>query len=210
GVTCYFFSIEHLLLADAATLNKLAPFVAAVLAALVLRERLRVGLVGALVVAFAGTLLVVKPRFDIEMLPFGVALASALFAGAAYTVLRYLGSKEEPETIILWFSAITVLCLGPLSLASVSTWSLATVLLLLAIGLTAALGQFALTFAYRYGPASEVSLFGYATIVFSALLGWAFWAEVPDAASLIGGMMIIGAGGWLVFSGTLRNGTPSI
>lgn len=206
GVSCYFYAIDNLLLADAVSLNKLAPFVAAVLAALLLREKLGGGVVGALVVAFAGTLLVVKPRFDLEMLPFVVALGSAFFAGSAYTALRYLGSKEEPETIILWFSAITVVCLAPMSLASASMWSVRSVLLLAAIGLSAAVGQFGLTFAYRYGPAAEVSLLGYATIVFSATIGWIFWAERPDLASLIGGALIIGAGSWLVFSGPSRFG----
>jgi drug/metabolite transporter (DMT)-like permease len=209
GVTCYFYAIDNLLLADAATLNKVAPFVASILAAFVLRERLQRGVVGALIVAFIGTLLVVKPRFDVEMFPFVVALGSAFFAGSAYTVLRYLGARERPETIVLWFSAITVLGLGPISAASASSWTVQSAALLLCIGLAAALGQFALTSAYRFGPAAEVSLFGYATIVFSACLGWVFWSEVPDLWSFVGGVLIIGAGGWLIILAPPRPAMPS-
>jgi len=193
GVACYFWAIDHLLLADAAMLNKLSPFVVTVLAAVFLGERIskRVGL--ALVVAFLGGLLVIKPRFDLTVLPALAALASAFFAGAAYAVVRHLRRLEPPEIIVLWFSAVTVLCLLPVA-PGLGALSQTELLFMIGIGVSAAGGQYGLTLAYRHARAAEISILSYSTVVFSALLGLLLWAEVPDTLSLLGGALILGAG----------------
>jgi drug/metabolite transporter (DMT)-like permease len=145
----------------------------------------------ALTVAFLGGLLVLKPRFDLTILPALAALASAFFAGAAYTVVRHLRTLEPPEVIILWFSALTTLSLLPVApgLARLSPWEAAA---MVGVGVGAAGGQFGLTVAFRHAPAGEVSVYSYTIIVFSAVLGLLLFAEVPDATSLIGGALILG------------------
>jgi len=52
--------------------------------------------------------------------------------------------------------------------------------------------------AYRWAPATEVALYGYSRIIFSALLGLFLWAEIPDLASVAGGLLIL-AGGFVAF-----------
>jgi drug/metabolite transporter (DMT)-like permease len=199
GVTCYFYAIDHLILADAAMLNKLSPFFVAVFALLFLGEKPPKAVVLAMVVAFGGGLLVIKPRFDLGILPALVGLASAVFAGGAYTVVRSLRSREAPETIVFYFSLVTVVALSPFIVGRLYVPSWREAVLLLGIGGGAAIGQFGLTLAYRYAPAAGVSIYGYTTIVFSAMLGLAIWGEVPDVLSVAGGVLII-AGGALAFA----------
>ena len=95
GVTCYFYAIDNLVLADAAMLTKLSPFFVAVFALLFLREVPSRMVVVAMVVAFAGGLLVIKPRFDLSVVPALVGLASSIFAGGAYTTVRSLSSSAS-------------------------------------------------------------------------------------------------------------------
>ncbi len=64
-------------------------------------------------------------------------------------------------------------------------------LLLVGIGLTAAMGQFGLTYAYTYAPASEVSVYNYTIIVSGLIAGYILFGEIPDVFSFIGGTIII-------------------
>lgn len=201
GVSCYFYSINHLLLADAAMLNKLSPFVVALLALVLLKEVPGKYTVLALVIAFLGGLLVLKPRFDLSVIPALVGLASAVFAGSAYAAVRFLRGREAPETIIFHFSVVTAIVLTPISLMHFKMPGLVELMLMTAIGITAAAGQFGLTMAYHHAPAAEVSLYTYTTILFSAIFGYFLWSEVPDVLSLIGGLMIIGGGVLVLVAG---------
>lgn len=193
GVSCYFWSIDHLLLADAAMLNKLSPFVVLVLAWIVLGERPGRATLVALGLALAGALLVIKPRLDLSVLPALVGLASALFAGSAYTVVRALRARETPETIIFVFSLVTVVVLLPAVALDFAVPPARAWPPLLGIGFAAAGGQLGLTHALRHAPAAEVALYSYGTIVLSALLGYLVWHEVPDGWSALGGGLILAA-----------------
>ena len=63
--------------------------------------------------------------------------------------------------------------------------------MLLLTGLTAAGGQFSITAAYSHAPAKEVSVFDYSQIIFSAILGYFLFAQVPDWLSVVGYFVII-------------------
>ncbi len=191
GVLCYFYAIDHLLLADAALLNKLSPFFALAAAWIFLAERPGRSTLVALGVAFGGAILVIKPRLDLTVIPALVGLASALFAGSAYTVVRSLREKEPPETIVFVFSLVTVVLLLPPVVAGFMMPRPIDLLWILGIGLSAAAGQFGLTHAFRHGPAAEVALYSYTTIVFSALAGLVIFDEWPDALSIAGGMLVL-------------------
>jgi drug/metabolite transporter (DMT)-like permease len=212
GVVCYFYAIDHLLLADAAMLAKLSPFFVAVFASVFLGERLCPRIVIALVLGFAGGLLVIKPQFDLEILPALIGAASAVFAGGAYVLLRHLRNLEPPETVVFHFSLVTVVGLLPVVVPGFRAPSLTELLWLLGIGLFAALGQLTLTAAYRHAPAGPTSLLGYTTIIFAALFGWLIWGEIPDSLSFAGGLLIL-TGGAMAFSRTASppssNGGPA-
>jgi drug/metabolite transporter (DMT)-like permease len=194
GVTAYFWTIDHLLLADAAMLNKLSPFFVTLFAAAFLAEPIRRPVAAALILAFCGALLVIKPRFDLSVVPAMVGLLSAAAAGGAYAVVRALRSREQPQTIIFVFSLVTVVGLLPAALAASHRPTIAEILMMLAIGLFAAGGQFGLTAAFRHAPASEVALYSYTTVVFSAIIGLLVWSEIPDHWSVAGGCAILVAG----------------
>jgi len=199
GVVCFFWAIDHLLLADATMLAKLSPFFVAIFAAVFLHEHLTIRVAVALVLGFAGGLLVIKPSFALTVLPALIGAASAVFAGGAYVLLRFLRNREAPETIVLHFSLVSVVGLLPFVLQNFSRPTLTECMWLLGIGLSAAVGQLTLTASYRHGPAGQVALAGYANIIFSALFGWLWWTEVPDLLSIAGGLLII-AGGVVAFA----------
>ncbi len=115
-------------------------------------------------------------------------------------------TANRPRPSSSHFSVVSVVGVLPFVLPDFNRPTGAEWIWLLGIGLSAAAGQLSLTASFRHGPAGPVALLGYATIVFSALFGWLLWAEVPDALSAAGGLLIL-AGGFVAFAPTK---TPSL
>jgi len=191
GVVLYFYAIDNMYLADSSMLNKLSPFVVTLLAKFFLKEKIQKFQIPLLFIVFFASLLIIKPEFDLSIMPALAGLGSAIAAGSAYTVIRYLGPREKPATIVFIFSLISVVgMLIPTSIVFVMP-TYEELMYLIGTGVFAAGGQFALTYAYRFAPASELAIYNYAHILFSAIVGYIFWSEISDVWSLTGGSIII-------------------
>lgn len=196
GVLLYFLALEKLHLADASLLNKTSPFFATIFAVIFLKEQLSAAMVPALLAAFLGALLIIKPSFDGTMLPALAGLGSGLFAGIAYVLVRSLKGRESPNRIILIFSLVSCLGTLPFLLANPPQPTSKEWLALIGTGIFGAGGQYGLTYAYHQARASRISIFSYMHVLFALIIGFAFWGERPDLASIGGGVLIIGAAVW--------------
>ena len=201
GVFLYFYSLSSLHLADASMLNKLSPFFVTLFSVLFLKEKLKRYQIPALLAAFLGTLLVIKPQWNLEMLPALAGFCAAIVAGGAYTLINALKGREHPNTVIFWFSGVSTLGLLPFSLSSWVNPNLFELASLLGTGVFAAGGQYFLTRAYQLAPAAEISIYNYSHILFSILMGLIFFAELPDALSCLGAVIIIGVALFLYLAG---------
>lgn len=193
GMVLFFYAIDNLVLSDADMLNKLSPFLLIIFSAIFLKERARVYQVVSIIIAFLGTLLIIKPAFSIDFIPYLAGLGSAIFAAGAYTLLRVLGEKEKFYTIVFYFSFFTTVTLLPFTIAFYEPMSPTQWIYLLSAGAFATLGQFGLTVAYKFAPAREISIFFYSTVVYSALISIFLFGQVPDVLSILGYITIFGA-----------------
>lgn len=188
GVLCNFYAVDHLVLSDASMLNKMSPFFAIILSLMFLKEKVNLVQGLAVVIAFVGSLFIIKPTFsNMELIPSLIGLLGGFGAGAAYTAVRFLGQRgEKGSFIVFFFSAFSCLVTLPFLIfqyAPMELWQIGTLLL---AGLAAAGGQFAITAAYSYAPAKEISVFDYSQVVFSAILGFFLFGQIPDAFSILG------------------------
>lgn len=191
GVVLNFYAIANLTLADSSMLGKLSPIFVTIMACIFLKEKIDSKQILSIIITFLGALLVIKPEFSLEMLPSLAGILSAAASGVAYTLLRYLKDKESPDTIIFYFSLISVVFTAPFALAEYVQPTFIQLGLLLATGVFASVGQFGITYAYKFAKATEVSIYNYSAIVFGIILGFIFFGEIPDTLSLIGGAIII-------------------
>ena len=191
GVVLNFYAIANLTLADSSMLGKLSPIFVTIMACIFLKEKIDNKQILSIIITFLGALLVIKPEFSLEMLPSLSGIMSAASAGVAYTLLRYLKDKESPDTIIFYFSLISVVFTAPFALAEYVQPIFTQLGLLLATGVFASVGQFGITYAYKFAKATEVSIYNYSAIVFGIILGFIFFGEIPDTLSLLGGAIII-------------------
>lgn len=191
GVVLNFYAIANLTLADSSMLGKLSPIFVTIMACIFLKEKIDSKQILSIIITFLGALLVIKPEFSLEMLPSLAGILSAAASGVAYTLLRYLKDKESPDTIIFYFSLISVVFTAPFALAEYVQPTFTQLGLLLATGVFASVGQFGITYAYKFAKATEVSIYNYSAIVFGIILGFIFFREIPDTLSLLGGVIII-------------------
>lgn len=201
GILCNFYAIDHLVLSDASMLNKLSPFFVIIFSYLFLKEKVTAPQAISVIVAFIGSLFIIKPAFsNVNFFAAMIGMFGGLSAGAAYTCVRYLGIRGEKKSfIIFFFSGFSCLVTLPFLLFDYHPMTGAQLLCLLGAGLAAAGGQFGITYAYTYAPAKEISVYDYSIVIFSAILGFIFFQQIPDFWSFIGYLIICGIAVWSFF-----------
>ena len=193
----YFYCIGHLPLATAVTLNYTSPLFLAVITTLLLREPLHGPLVAAVLVSFTGVLMLLEPSVREDQLFEGaLGLGSGLLAAFAYANVKRLGASGEPSwRVVFYFTALsTVIAALAMAVTGVHALGWHNAWIVLGIGATATIGQFAMTRAYHTGNTLVVGALSFSTVVFSALLGWMLWNETPAAAGWAGIGLIVAGG----------------
>ena len=195
GIWANFYAIDKLVLSNATILNQLSPFFVIIFSYLFLKEKIKPIHIISILLAFSGVLFIVKPSFTMSatLIASLIGLSSALFAGGAYTCVRYLSPREKSYTIVFFFSFFSIIATIPFMVFDFVIPSVGQILILLLAGVFASIAQFALTIAYKYAPAKEISIYTYTQVIFTAILGFVIWNTVPDNYSVFGYFIIIAA-----------------
>ena len=196
GLVLNFYAISHISLADSSIIQKLSPFIIIILSYIFFKEEMTKFQVFAIIIAFIGITLIIKPSGN-NIISMGAlaALLGALCAGIAYTCVRYLGTHNiSGEFIIFFFSSLSSLMLLPYLILDYRTMTYYQLLMLLLAGISATIGQYGVTFAYKYAAAKNISVFDYSQVLFSGIFGYMFFGEFPDFQSLIGYIIVISVG----------------
>ncbi len=193
GIFGNFYAIDHLILADASILNKMSPFYTIIFCFFLLKEKIRIVPLFAIITAFLGAILVAKPSFDFsKTLPSLAGLAGGFGAGLAYACVRKLGKQKcSGKIVILFFSTFSTLIAVPFMIFNFTPMSKIQTIYLLLAGIAAAVGQFTITAAYYHAPAAKISIFDFCQIIFSASLGFFVLGQKPDILSILGYTIIL-------------------
>ena len=196
GLVFNFYAISHISLADSTIIQKLSPFVIIILSYFFFKERMTRFQFVAIVIAFIGVGFIVKPT-GAGLISMGAlaALLGAFCSGIAYTCVRYLGTHNvSGEFIIFFFSSLSTILLLPYLIFDYRTMTMYQLSMLILAGASATIGQYGVTFAYKYAAAKNISVFDYSQVLFSGILGFIFFNELPDLQSLIGYIIVISVG----------------
>ncbi len=195
GMALNFGGVLLLPLAEATVMNFTAPIWAVVLAMLLLGEKIGRWRWAAVVLGFAGILVIAQPGSGAIPL-FGalVALGGAFMIALISIQIADLNRTDRPVTIVFWFACFTTPLMA-LALPFTATphngeeWAL-----LLGIGLTGVAGQLLLTAALRFGPVASVIVMDYSALFWATLYGWLLFATLPPASTWLGAPLIVAAG----------------
>lgn len=193
GIIFNFYAIDKLVLSDANMLNKLSPFLVIIFSALFLKEKINSRQMISIITAFIGALFIIRPEFNMSVVPAIIGVLGAVCAAAAYTCLRFLGGKENHYTIVFYFSTFSLIVIAPFMIAVYEPMKLIQLVYLICAGIFATIGQFGITLAYKYAPSKEISIFDYSNIIFSAIISFVLFGVLPDYISILGYIIIFGA-----------------
>lgn len=209
GMFSGFVALSYLPLTDSVAIGYAAPLITVVLAAVVLKETVRVYRWTAVVIGFAGVLIMLTPHLNASSIARGlsggpaVGVVFALFAAfctAGATIqVRRLTKTEKTGAIVLYFSLLST-CLGLATI--VLGWRLpgpGDFGLLVLTGIFGGIGQILLTQGYRYGDASLLAPFEYTTMIWALFTGWFIFGQLPQAAVIVGGVIVSAAGVFVVW-----------
>lgn len=193
GILCNFYAVDHLILSDATMLNKMSPFFTLIFSMIFLKEKLPFKTLMIVLGAFIGSLFVIKPTFqNADLVSSLIGFLGGLGAGAAYTCVRALGEKGiSGPVVVLFFSAFSCLVTLPYLIFNYHPMTMQQFVILLLAGLAAAGGQFSITAAYKAAPAKDISVYDYSQVIFTAIIGWVIFSQIPDALSFTGYAIII-------------------
>lgn len=190
----YFYTLAKIPLIDAIILVNLTPVFVIILAAVFLKEKLPRRTLQLLPLVFLGAVFTIKPfhfsTYSADAL-FGVL--SAVLAGGAAIAICYLTKTHHTYEIIFYFMAAATLVAVPMMWNNFVVPNGIELFYLACIGVVSLIGQVFLTKAFTHENAVVVEVVRYIGIVYNAVWGFLFWAEVPDRLTILGGLCIIGA-----------------
>jgi drug/metabolite transporter (DMT)-like permease len=194
-IASFVLAVRESSLASTYSIFMCAPLLVAALSARLLKERVAGAQWGAIAVGLAGVLLMLRPGQG-QWAATGAlwALVAVLTYAAAVMTLRLLSRTDTTESMVFWFTAMLTLGAGLLSLTAWREIDWQHLPLMLGIGLTGAIGQQLITVAFRSAPAALVAPFEYTALIWGVLLDVTIWGVFPDAITLLGGAIVIGAG----------------
>jgi drug/metabolite transporter (DMT)-like permease len=201
--TFYVYASPGIALGDAAALLATSPVFIAILAPFVLGERSGRAALLATPIAFMGVLVLVRPQLQIAGPLAALATFGAFVSAAAMMFLRRLGPTESPEAVATQFSAIATVITLIIALPTLVRPDLGSLFWLSATGVSAGIGQLAMTRAYALDHAARVGTVGYAGVVMTQVLAILFLGETATWSQLVGTTLVIGAG-LLLAIGALR------
>ena len=188
-------SLRYLPLAEATTISFAMPFFAIILSALFLNEKVGAHRWSAVLLGFAGVVIVMMP--DTSHLPalgLALALGAALESAVAAITIRQMARTEGTQTIVLWFGLTTLIAAGLFMPFHAGAHDGRTWLVLIAIGSIGGAGPIFFTAALRPAAVSTVVPFDYLQLLWAAALGWLIFAEQPHDTTWAGAVLIIASG----------------
>ncbi len=191
----FFIAVGSIPLLDSVLLSNAAPLFIPLVVYVWFRKTVQPLVWVSLLIGLAGVVLIIKPGPQMFQNPASLlALLAGVFSALALVATNKLTETDPPTRILIYNFGFSTFLLLPLFIWA---WKLLTIrqwLLLFGVGVFYAATQYLIILAYRYASATELSPFNYTVVIFSGLLGWWFFGNVPDATAVIGTILICAGG----------------
>lgn len=206
STACFYAALRFLPLAEAASISFVAPVVVTALSGPLLRERVTPRQWIAVILGFAGVLVIIRPGGAVFTPAVVLPLVTALLFSLYQIATRKVAGVDNPLTT-LFFGALAGAVVTTLMLPVM--WQTPTLLqaaLMIGIGCLGGFGHFLLIRAVEHASPMALSPFVYVQLIWSTGLGWLVFGDFPDRGTLIGMTIIVSAGMLAVNWRQLRQG----
>jgi len=197
GLYCIVQALKTTELVEVSLLNNTAPLLVPLLLWALHRTVISLSLWSALLVGFAGVFTILRPGFETIHIGLVLAAMSGLFSAGLLIVARMIA--HEPFFRVLFYQyLLTGLILLPIAYMQWRAPPNIVWFYLVSAAVSNIFAQVMLIAAVRKATSQEVAPFIYTTVIFSGIIGWIVWKEVPDLISLIGMLVVCVGGLWSI------------
>jgi drug/metabolite transporter (DMT)-like permease len=204
----FIYAFGHMPLADVVGIGFSAPLFITALSVPLLGERVGARRWSAVLAGFVGVIVMVRPGSGVFDPAAAVALGATMLYALAMIFIRSLGRSESTGAIALYYTLIcSVVGAAFLPFQWVTPEPVDAVLLVV-IGLVGGCGQLLITSAFRSAPVAVIAPFDYVSMLHVSLIGYAVWGDVPDRTLLLGAVIIIASGLYIIHRETRRGAPP--
>jgi drug/metabolite transporter (DMT)-like permease len=193
GVMLWFFAMTRIPIAQVTALGFTAPIFTTIGAAIFLGETFRLRRFVAVLLGFAGTLVILKPGIDVVDIGAVAQLSAAPLFAVSLLIAKKLTETESPTTIVAYLSIFVTLALLPPALYVWRAPTLEELAWLFVTALSATLGHVCMTRAFRATEITVTQPVSFLQLVWATLLGLYLFGEQPDAWTWAGGAVIVGS-----------------
>jgi drug/metabolite transporter (DMT)-like permease len=193
GVILWFYAMTQITIAEVTAMNYLNPVYVTLGAALFLGERLAARRILAVAAALLGALIILRPGFREIETGHVAMIGTALFFGASYLLAKLLSGETSPGVIVGLLSITVAVGLAPFAFAVWVTPTLAQWGWMFVVACLATAGHYTMTLAFAAAPVTVTQPVTFLQLLWSVLLGAAFFGEPVDGWVVLGGVVIVGA-----------------
>ena len=198
-LAAFAYALRTLPLAETYSLFFVAPLIITALAALFLGERVDWRGWAAILIGFCGTLIVLRPTGGGVLTLAGLAvLVSATGYALSAISVRVLGRSDSTQAMVFWLLVMTGLFATALAWRDWTPINPGHWRVLAVLAVTGAVGQYAITDAFRRADASRIAPLEYTALLWGIILDRVLWNTLPDAITLTGAAVIVASGLYLV------------
>lgn len=204
---CFFYALKLLPLADAIAITFAAPLFMTIFSVILLRERVGAARWAAVLLGFAGVVLILQPAGTGLSGGAILALASAVFYALALIASRELSATETSHNILFYYTLCVLLFSGVAGLlgetGAVPGWKWAPLRfddlwVFVLMGLAGTFCQFFFNQAFRYGEVSMLAPLEYTALLWGIVYGVVLWGEFPTWLTLAGAAVVAGSSLYVV------------
>jgi drug/metabolite transporter (DMT)-like permease len=199
----WFYSLSKVPIAEATALSFTAAIFTALVAYILLKEKMKSHRWIAISGGFIGVIIVLQPdtgNFDPHML---LVLVSCVFWGLSVTLVKILTRTDSITSIVAWMSILLTVMSLPPALFYWQWLSVDQFLLLGTMGVLATLGHLAMTQALSLADTTAVMSIDFMRLIWAALIGFYFFSDPLEISTWIGAIIIFSSGLYIIFRESL-------
>lgn len=203
GVILWFHAMTRITIAEVTAMNYLNPIYVTLGAALFLGEKLALRRILAIVLAFAGALIILRPGLR-EVTDGHIAMIfTAIFFAVSYLTAKRMADELSALVVVGMLSITVTIGLAPFALAVWQTPTLVELFWMFLVAVFATLGHYTMTLAFAAAPVTVTQPVTFLQLVWSVLLGAVFFGEPADAWVIFGGTIILGSATFITIRETM-------
>ncbi len=191
GVVLWFYAMTQISLAEVTAMNYLSPIYITLGAALFLGEKLALRRIIAVIMAFMGALIILRPGLR-EISPGHIAMiGTAILFAASYLMAKRMSGQVNASVVVGMLSITVTICLAPFAAAVWTPPTATQIFWLFWVAAFATAGHFAMTLAFAAAPVTITQPVTFLQLVWAVALGALLFGEAVDAFVVLGGLVIM-------------------